>query len=56
MKAFKLLLRNAATTHFTQIIVLRNFNLSDIAWSTGMSTCKDILHNEFTETVRDNFL
>ena len=56
MKCFKRFLRKISTYHFSQLVILRGFNLPDIHWSTGTPIFGDCLHSEFTEMVRDNFL
>ena len=37
-------------------MILGDFNLPNINWTTGSATTSDCLHNYFTKTVKDNFL
>ena len=56
LKEFKKLLRLASRTKFDQIIVLGDFNLPKINWSTGTATTGDRIHNYFTKIVKDYYL
>lgn len=56
LKEFKKLLRLATRIKFDQIIVLGDFNLPKINWSTGIATSGDIIHNYFTKIIKDYYL
>lgn len=58
MNCFKKFLRKASTSHISQLVILGDFSLSDVNWSTGTATLthNNCLHNDFTKMVRDNFL
>ena len=56
MNCFKKFLRKASKTCISQLVILGDFNLPDVNWSTGTAIYNDRLHNEFTKMVRDNFL
>ena len=46
----------ASKAKFDQILVIGDFNLSEIDWQTGMAIAGDCLHNYFTKLVKDNYL
>lgn len=56
LKALKQCLKKANNAHFTQFLVLEDFNLPDINWQTMATERNDSLHTELVKLVRDNFL
>ena len=56
LKQLKKILLLTSTAKFDQILVIGDFNLSEIDWQTGTTTVGDCLHNYFTKLVKDNYL
>ena len=46
----------ASKAKFDQILVIGDFNLSEIDWQTGTAIAGDCLHDYFTKLVKDNYL
>ena len=56
LKALKQCLRKANRAHFTQFLVMGDFNLPDINWLTMAPKRNDCLHIELVKLAHDNFL
>ncbi|XP_068704053.1 uncharacterized protein [Montipora foliosa] len=56
LKQLKKTLLLASKAKFDQILVIGDFNLSEIDWQTGTAKAGDCLHNYFTKLVKDNYL
>ena len=56
LKQFKKTLLLASKAKFDQILVIGDFNLSEIDWQTGTAKAGDCLHYYFTKMVKDNYL
>ncbi|PFX32350.1 putative RNA-directed DNA polymerase from transposon BS [Stylophora pistillata] len=56
LKEFKKTLRLASKANFDQVMILGDFNLPNIDWSTGTATSCDTMHNYFPKIIKDNYL
>ena len=56
LKALKQCLKKANTAHFTQFLVMGDFNLPGVNWHTMTAERNDCLHTELVKLVRDHFL
>ena len=54
LKKLKKTLLPALKAKFDQILVIGDFNLSEMDWQTGTAKGGDCLHNYFTKLVKDN--
>ena len=54
MKEFKRFLRKVSLSHFSQVVVLGDFNMPDIDWTTGVPNNNELLYLNFAKTIHDN--
>ncbi|XP_015748188.1 PREDICTED: uncharacterized protein LOC107327984 [Acropora digitifera] len=56
LKQLKKTLLLASKAKFDQILVIGDFNISEIDWQTGTAIAGHCLHNYFTKLVKDSYL